>query len=43
MTEQHISFLRDMMNSKRADLAEAARQELKELTADLQSKGIIVV
>lgn len=43
MTEQHISFLREMLNSKRQELADAAREELAEIMADLRCKGVIVV
>lgn len=43
MTELHISFLREMLSSKRQDLADAARKELAGIMADLNKKGVIVV
>ena len=35
----HIEFLRDMLDTKWAD---EARKELKEIYADLESKGVVI-
>ena len=43
MTEMHIEFLREMMNHKNKDWAEAAEQEFNEIKAQFAEKGIFIV
>jgi len=43
MTEMHIEYLREMMNHKNQEWADAAEQELKEIKAEFAVKGIFIV
>jgi hypothetical protein len=43
MTEMHIEYLREMINHKNQEWADAAEQELNEIKAEFAAKGIFIV